>query len=65
MPFCGSGTTGVAALALGRRFIGIEREEEYLTLAKRRIEGQLMQGCLGYCQVNGVRTRLSRDEGAG
>jgi DNA modification methylase len=45
-PFCGSGTTGVAALALGRRFIGIEREEAFLTLARRRIKDQVIQGRL-------------------
>ena len=33
-PFCGSATTGVACARLGRQFIGIEREEEYLVLAE-------------------------------
>jgi site-specific DNA-methyltransferase (adenine-specific)/modification methylase len=37
-PFMGSGTTGVAALKLGRRFIGIEREPKYFDIACRRIE---------------------------
>jgi site-specific DNA-methyltransferase (adenine-specific) len=37
-PFMGSATTGVAALKLGRRFIGIEREEKYFDIACRRIE---------------------------
>ena len=37
-PFCGSGTTGVAALKNGRNFIGIDFEEEYLELTKRRLE---------------------------
>lgn len=36
-PFCGSSTTGVAALALNRRYIGIDKEEEYLALSKRRL----------------------------
>lgn len=36
----GSGTTGVAALRLGRRFVGIEREAEYYEIAKRRIEAE-------------------------
>ena len=37
-PFAGSGTTGVAAVKLGRKFIGIEREERYFDIACRRIE---------------------------
>ena len=37
-PFMGSGTTGVAALQLGRKFIGIEREPKYFDIACRRIE---------------------------
>jgi site-specific DNA-methyltransferase (adenine-specific) len=37
-PFLGSGTTGVAALQLGRKFIGIEISDEYLQTAKQRIE---------------------------
>lgn len=36
-PFFGTGTTGAVAKKLGRRFIGIEREDEYLALAKERI----------------------------
>jgi site-specific DNA-methyltransferase (adenine-specific) len=36
-PFCGSGTTGVAAKELGRFFVGVEKEEEYAELAERRI----------------------------
>lgn len=35
-PFCGSGTTGIAASKLGRKFIGIDFEIEYLELTKRR-----------------------------
>ena len=36
-PFMGSGTTGVAALRLGRRFIGIEKDAEYFDIACKRI----------------------------
>jgi DNA modification methylase len=36
-PFMGSGSTGVAAKNLGFEFIGIEREAEYVEIAKRRI----------------------------
>ena len=37
-PFCGSGTTGVAAKELGRFFVGAEKEGEFAELAGRRIE---------------------------
>ena len=37
-PFCGSGTTGVAALRHGRKFIGIDNSEEYLQITQRRLE---------------------------
>jgi site-specific DNA-methyltransferase (adenine-specific) len=36
-PFCGSGTTGVAASLEGFEFLGIEREDEYLEIARRRL----------------------------
>lgn len=45
-PFMGSGTTGVAALQLGRKFIGIEREERYFQIACKRIEQAAAQGRL-------------------
>jgi site-specific DNA-methyltransferase (adenine-specific) len=37
-PFMGSGTTGVACVKLGRKFIGIELEPKYFDIACRRIE---------------------------
>jgi DNA modification methylase len=33
----GVGSTGVAALELGRRFVGIELEESYVVAARRRL----------------------------
>jgi site-specific DNA-methyltransferase (adenine-specific) len=39
-PFCGSGTTGVAAVRHGRSFIGFDLEEKYLDLAVKRIEDE-------------------------
>jgi site-specific DNA-methyltransferase (adenine-specific) len=36
-PFMGSGTTGVAAKRLGRKFIGFEIDDEYFEIAKERI----------------------------
>ena len=40
-PFMGSGTTGVAAVKMGRRFIGIEIEPKYFDMARRRIADAL------------------------
>lgn len=37
-PFCGSGTTGVEAIQYGRKFIGIEKEKEYLQITQKRLE---------------------------
>jgi site-specific DNA-methyltransferase (adenine-specific) len=37
-PFVGSGTAGVAAIKLGRKFIGIEIEPKYFDIACRRLE---------------------------
>lgn len=42
-PFMGSGTTGVAAAKLGRKFIGIEIEPKYFDIACRRISEALKQ----------------------
>lgn len=43
-PFMGSGTTGVACVKLGRKFIGIEIEPKYFDIACRRIEDAYKQG---------------------
>jgi site-specific DNA-methyltransferase (adenine-specific) len=45
-PFMGSGTTGVAAVMAGRRFIGIEREERYFNIACERIDAAQRQHAL-------------------
>lgn len=37
-PFSGSGTTGIAANLLGRRYLGLEKEEEFLAMSKARRE---------------------------
>lgn len=36
-PFCGSGTTGVACKLLNRRFVGIEKDRDFISLAKERL----------------------------
>jgi len=45
-PFMGSGTTGVAAVQLGRKFIGIELEPSYFDIACTRIENAQRQATL-------------------
>jgi len=45
-PFMGSGTTGVACVELGRKFIGIEINEKYFDIACKRIETAMAQGKL-------------------
>lgn len=46
-PYCGSGTTGVAAVMAGHRFIGIEREAAYVAIARQRITDAQAQLSLG------------------
>ena len=45
-PFMGSGTTGVACMELGRKFIGIEINEKYFDVACKRIDEAAKQGSL-------------------
>lgn len=42
-PFCGSGTTGVASVNLGRKFVGVEVDQKWFDLSCRRIEAALKQ----------------------
>ena len=43
-PFCGSGSTGVAAIQMGRKFIGIEIDPKYFDISCERIENAQRQG---------------------
>jgi site-specific DNA-methyltransferase (adenine-specific) len=54
-PFCGSGTTGVAAKELGRFFVGAEREGEFAELAERRIRAAAREGVLRQIVDLGLR----------
>jgi DNA modification methylase len=45
-PFMGSGTTGVACVRTGRKFIGIEKEPKYFDIAVKRIEAELTRAPL-------------------
>ena len=49
-PFMGVGSTGVAALDLNRRFIGVEIDDSYFDAAKRRIDIELSQNNLFFQQ---------------
>ncbi|MBR2033406.1 MAG: site-specific DNA-methyltransferase [Alphaproteobacteria bacterium] len=40
-PFMGSGTTGVAAMKLGRRFVGIDNCQDYIDIADKRLKDSL------------------------
>jgi site-specific DNA-methyltransferase (adenine-specific) len=42
-PFMGSGTTGVACVQTGRAFCGIEQDEKWFDLSRRRISEALKQ----------------------
>ena len=42
-PFAGSASTGVACINTGRKFIGIELDDEYFDIAKNRIESALKE----------------------
>jgi site-specific DNA-methyltransferase (adenine-specific) len=42
-PFMGSGTTGVACVKMGRRFVGVERDARYFDLACRRVEAAVRE----------------------
>ena len=53
-PFMGSGTTGVAAMRTGRKFIGIELEPEYFDIAAERIKNTT---------GNFVRTSIEKQSG--
>jgi DNA modification methylase len=57
-PFCGTGTTGIAALALGRRFTGIDLNPEFAELAAERLRQAASQppGTDGAGTANGNGT---------
>lgn len=50
-PFMGVGSTGVAALSLGRKFIGVEKERDYFEAAKQRIDEMVKKknNNIAYC----------------
>jgi site-specific DNA-methyltransferase (adenine-specific)/modification methylase len=57
-PFMGSGTTGVACIRTGRRFIGIELEPKYCAIAVQRMERELAQPCLPTMEPEKVKQEV-------
>jgi hypothetical protein len=60
-PFCGSGSTGKAAVLEGLRFIGVELSAEYCELARRRIKVQYNRMTLYHLIDTKERQRLLID----
>lgn len=56
-PFMGSGTTGVACVRTGRKFIGIEKESKYFEIACKRIRDEYDRSALFADQVADVTTQ--------
>ncbi len=52
-PFMGSGSTGMAAVELGHRFVGIDLDANYVSIADRRI--------LGWCTKNPIETKTKTE----
>ena len=42
-PFCGTGSTGVAAIKEGRKFVGIERDPEWFEVARARLDAAISE----------------------
>lgn len=64
-PFCGSGTTCVAAKSLNRKFIGIDKNPEAITLSKKRLKemiisesGVLSKGIESYIEKSDFENNL-------
>ena len=58
-PFMGSGTTGVAAIQLGRKFIGVEMDRKYFDIAVERIANAQRQSTLFASVRQTVKEQIS------
>ena len=58
-PFTGSGTTGIAAARLNRKFIGIEQEEKYLKLCIKRYKQEFVKA--GYSPLLDYERQTNAD----
>lgn len=62
-PFAGSGSTGVACIRTGRRFVGIERDAGHFATMRARLENELRQGLLPLTHnAQDKRPRAARTE---
>jgi site-specific DNA-methyltransferase (adenine-specific) len=52
--FMGGGSTGVACIRTGRKFIGVEKDASYFELARQRLENELRQGRLPLTYSNSI-----------
>ena len=59
-PFMGSGTTGVACMRTGRKFIGIEMDAKYFAIAEKRITDAAAQGNLF---PDSISTKPAKEQG--
>jgi predicted O-methyltransferase YrrM len=62
-PFMGAGSTALAAIKNGRKFIGIEIDHNYYEIAKRRICEALIQPALDMPVADGVQQLTIEAEG--
>ena len=63
-PYMGSGTTGIACIRMGRRFVGIERDPAHFATARQRLENELRQGLLPLTHNSTLCVKEGRDEGS-
>jgi len=65
-PFCGSGTTGVAALRHGRRFIGVELSPEYVEMSRERIAQEMAKPipAMGPGHVRKAKAKIESADGS-
>jgi site-specific DNA-methyltransferase (adenine-specific) len=60
-PFMGSGTTGVACMRTGRKFIGIEKDESYYEIACKRIADAAAQASL-FTERDVIRPKAEKND---
>lgn len=64
-PYMGSGTTGVACIRLGRRFVGVEIDPTYFDVARRRLSAELARPRLPLDAPARAPTQVGMFDGGG